>query len=84
MPNGVYFCTIKQQDGENNKTSNFDQASVFRVAIGLHLKTYDRWDVSGSEVAKALNVPYQRKCGAALTRRLSLVRSLGFAQTQVS
>ena len=42
LPNGVYFCTIKQQDGENDQASNLDRASVFRVAIGLPPKTYDR------------------------------------------
>ncbi len=40
LPNGVYFCTIKQHDGENDKASNLDREGVFRVAIGLQPKTY--------------------------------------------
>lgn len=42
LPNGVYFCTLKQQDGPNDKASNLDRAGVFRVAIGLNTKTYTR------------------------------------------
>jgi Family of unknown function (DUF6194) len=42
LPNGVYFCTIKQNNGENDKASNLDRERVFRVAIGLNPKTYVR------------------------------------------
>jgi len=42
LPNGVYFCTIKQNNGENDKASHLDRAGVFRVAIALNPKTYDR------------------------------------------
>ncbi|AFY96957.1 DUF6194 family protein [Chamaesiphon minutus] len=42
LPNGVYFCTIKQHNGENDKASNLDREDVFRVAIGLTPKTYVR------------------------------------------
>jgi Family of unknown function (DUF6194) len=42
LPNGVYFCTLKQHDGENDKASNLDREDVFRVAIGLIPKTYIR------------------------------------------
>ena len=42
LPNGVYFCTIKEKDGDNDKHSNLDRSGVFRVAIGLHPKTYQR------------------------------------------
>ncbi len=40
LPNGIYFCTIKQHDGKNDKASNLDREGVFRVAIGLHPETY--------------------------------------------
>jgi hypothetical protein len=40
LPNGVYFCTIKQQDGENDKASHLDRDGVFRVAIGLTRPSY--------------------------------------------
>jgi hypothetical protein len=42
LPNGIYFCTIKQHNGENDKASNLDREDVFRVAIGLTPKTYVR------------------------------------------
>ncbi len=42
LPNGVYFCTIKQHDGANDKSSNLDRAGVFRVAIGLAPASYTR------------------------------------------
>jgi Family of unknown function (DUF6194) len=34
LPHGVYFCTIKQHDGENDKASKLDRDGVFRVAVG--------------------------------------------------
>jgi hypothetical protein len=40
LPHGVYFCTVKEHNGENDKASNLDRESVFRVAIGLNPKTY--------------------------------------------
>ena len=40
LPNGVYFCTIKEKDGENDKASNLNRKEVFRLAIGLPTKTY--------------------------------------------
>jgi len=40
LPNGVYFCTIKDHDGENDKASQLNRPGVFRVAIGLATTTY--------------------------------------------
>jgi hypothetical protein len=40
LPNGIYFCTIKQHDGENDKASKLDRDGVFRVAIGLSRQSY--------------------------------------------
>ena len=42
LSNGVYFCTIKRQNGENDKASDLDRQGIFRVAIGLNPKTYTR------------------------------------------
>ncbi|MEL6552799.1 MAG: DUF6194 family protein [Cyanobacteria bacterium J06621_11] len=40
LPNGVYFCTIKEKDGANDKASQLNREGVFRLAIGLPPKTY--------------------------------------------
>ena len=40
LPNGVYFCTIKERDGANDKASNLNREGVFRVAIALNPETY--------------------------------------------
>lgn len=40
LPNGVYFCTIKEKDGENDKASNLNREGVFRLAIGIPPTTY--------------------------------------------
>jgi hypothetical protein len=42
LPNGVYFCTIKEKNGDNDKASNLDREGVFRVAIGLLPQTYKK------------------------------------------
>jgi hypothetical protein len=50
LPNGVYFCTIKQQDGNNDKASQLDRVGVFRVAIGLRPSSYQQ--LFGSKPAR--------------------------------
>jgi len=35
LPNGVYFCTIKEQDGKNDKASSLNRDNVFRFSIGI-------------------------------------------------
>ena len=40
LPNGVYFCTIKEQDGENDRASDLNRDGVFRVAIGIGAAAY--------------------------------------------
>lgn len=40
LPNGAYFCTIKDHDGKNDGASKLDRQGVFRVAIGLPSDTY--------------------------------------------
>lgn len=34
LPRGVYFATVKEKDGDNDKASNLDRDGVFRVNIG--------------------------------------------------
>ncbi len=29
LPNGVYFCTIKDHDGENDQSSNLNREGIF-------------------------------------------------------
>jgi len=40
LPNGVYFCTIKEKDGENDKSSDLSRDGIFRVSIGVPKETY--------------------------------------------
>ena len=40
LPHGVYFCTIKDKDGDNDKASNLNRPNVFRVNIGLPKDKY--------------------------------------------
>lgn len=40
LPNGVYFCTVKDKDGENDKASKLDREGVFRLSIGISKETY--------------------------------------------
>ena len=35
LPNGVYFCTLKEKNGDNDKASELDRAGVFRLSIGI-------------------------------------------------
>lgn len=42
LPNGVYFCTIKEKNGDNDKSSELDRDSVFRVSIGVGQPNYEK------------------------------------------
>jgi len=42
LANGVYFCTIKEHDGANDKASALDRPEVFRMAFGLTVKNYEK------------------------------------------
>jgi len=35
LPNGVYFCTIKNRDGKNDKASNLGRTDIFRFNLGI-------------------------------------------------
>lgn len=42
LPRGVYFTTIKESDGQNDKASNLDRDDVYRLSFGLSKKTYEK------------------------------------------
>ncbi len=42
LANGVYFCTIKEHDGANDRSSGLDRSEVFRLALGLPAERYER------------------------------------------
>ncbi|MEM8738994.1 MAG: DUF6194 family protein [Planctomycetota bacterium] len=35
LPHGVYFCTLKTQDGDHDRSSNLNRPGVFRLALGI-------------------------------------------------
>lgn len=41
LPNGVYFATIKEKDGANDKASSLDRPGVFRLSFGLPPARYE-------------------------------------------
>ncbi len=41
LPNGVYFCTVKDHDGANDTSSKLDRPGVFRLALGLPAARYE-------------------------------------------
>lgn len=34
LPRGVYFATVKEKDGDNDRASNLNRPSVFRFNVG--------------------------------------------------
>jgi hypothetical protein len=42
LANGIYFVTIKEDDGENDKASRLGREGVFRVSFGLAGDAYQR------------------------------------------
>ncbi len=42
LPNGVYFCTLKEKNGENDKASGLNRKGVFRLSIGIAKETYEQ------------------------------------------
>ncbi len=42
LPNGVYFCTIKEKDGDNDKSSDLDRNGIFRLSIGVSKESYEK------------------------------------------
>ena len=42
LPNGVYFCTIKEKNGDNDKSSNLDREGIFRLSLGISKESYNK------------------------------------------
>ena len=40
LPRGVYFCTLKEKDGDNDRASNIDREGVYRFNFGLPAKVF--------------------------------------------
>lgn len=40
LKRGVYFCTLKEKDGANDKASELDRDNIFRVNFGLSKKKF--------------------------------------------
>lgn len=40
LPKGIYFATIKEGDGPNDKASNLDRDNVYRLSIGIGKDEY--------------------------------------------
>ena len=43
LPNGVYFCTLKDNNGADDKASELDRDGVFRLSIGISQKSYEKY-----------------------------------------
>lgn len=41
LPRGVYFATIKEKNGENDKASHLDRAGMFRLNVGTIRPVFD-------------------------------------------
>lgn len=42
LPNGVYFCTLKEKNGENDTASALDREDVYRLSIGIGAQRYEQ------------------------------------------
>lgn len=40
LKNGVYFCTIKESDGPNDKSSKLDREGTYRISTGITKEKY--------------------------------------------
>lgn len=40
LKRGIYFCTLKNKDGEHDKASYLNRADVFRMNFGVSKKTF--------------------------------------------
>ena len=40
LKRGIYFCTIKEKDGDNDKASGLGRAGVFRLNFGISKITF--------------------------------------------
>jgi hypothetical protein len=42
LPKGIYFATIKESDGQNDKSSSLDRENIYRLSIGIGKKNYEK------------------------------------------
>ena len=42
LPNGVYFCTLKDKDGDNDKASHLNRHDIYRFSLGLPSLAYEK------------------------------------------
>ncbi len=40
LPKGIYFATIKESDGPNDKVSNLDREGIYRLSVGVSKRHY--------------------------------------------
>lgn len=57
LPNGVYFLTIKETDGPNDKSSRLDREGVFRLSFKPDASTYQKY--FGDKPKRAIKGPRQ-------------------------
>ena len=69
LPKGVYFCTFKEHDGENDRASVLTRDGVFRVSIGVSHETY----VARFGTRPARPAPVEPTVVAALGRPSSIL-----------
>lgn len=61
LPNGVYFCTLKEQDGDNDSASNLNREEVFRLSLGVGKAAYaDLFDTPPQRPAKGETVDIEQ------------------------
>ena len=42
LPKGIYFATIKESDGPNDKASNLDREGIYRLSLGVGKRQYQQ------------------------------------------
>ncbi|BFP42084.1 DUF6194 family protein [Flavobacteriaceae bacterium GF1] len=42
LPKGIYFTTIKESDGPNDKASHLDRNGTYRISIGIGKSRYQK------------------------------------------
>jgi len=42
LPRGIYFTTIKEQDGPNDRASDLNRADIYRVSLGIGKTQYQK------------------------------------------
>lgn len=40
LPRGIYFATLKEKDGQNDRASNLNRSDIFRLNVGISKLKY--------------------------------------------